>query len=235
MMHPLGSGCMLAVAIFALSVAPADARWHYRHHQHYFDLRNYRTLDLSNQRNDPGDRKADPRGAPSFNAAPSFKGAPAFNAAPSFKPDVRRDSEARPSRQNAAAVVPSDWKLQPPDQNQKGKRYVSADGQAWFASYASPAQQESVSAHMKSVAFGDDEEVTYLHGEHNRILVMGRKGDRVFYRQAILACGGSSWHHIAFEYPESSKRDMDAFIERAVAAMENSEDEGCGSGLYSNQ
>jgi serine/threonine-protein kinase len=80
---------------------------------------------------------------------------------------------------------------------------------------------------MKTIAFGDGEAVTYLRGERNWIAVSGVKGDRIFYRKAILACAGKSWHHIAFEYPVVLKREMDAFVVGAANIVDRTENEGC--------
>ena len=54
---------------------------------------------------------------------------------------------------------------------------------------------------MRAVAFGDGETPTFIRGESDRIEVAGIKGDRRYYRKAIVACAGRVWHQIAFEYP----------------------------------
>jgi serine/threonine-protein kinase len=64
---------------------------------------------------------------------------------------------------------------------------------------------------MKSVAFADGEELTQVRGERNWIAVSGSRGDRIFYRHALLACAGDWWHHIAFEYPRNAKGEHDEF------------------------
>jgi hypothetical protein len=109
------------------------------------------------------------------------------------------------------AFIPAGWQLQPPDPQWDGKRYISPDGQSWFAAYKLPADRTS-SDHMKALAFGDDETLTYIQGERSWIAASGFKGSRIFYRQAILACGGTAWHHIAFEYPAELKQTMDRSI-----------------------
>jgi hypothetical protein len=40
-----------------------------------------------------------------------------------------------------------------------------------------------------------------LRRETDWLAVSGFKGDRIFYRKAVIACGGTVWHHIEFEYP----------------------------------
>jgi hypothetical protein len=142
--------------------------------------------------------------------------------------DALGTDESSASRSDAAAaLVPPDWRLQPPDPNWKGKRYLSPDGDAWFALYISPADQEPVAAHMRAVAFADGEEITYLRGERDRIVASGQKAGRIFFRKAMLACGGKSWRHIAFEYPLDAKRRMDRVVTRAARVLDDSTDEDC--------
>jgi hypothetical protein len=124
-------------------------------------------------------------------------------------------------------LVPSSWQLEPPNPSWSGKRFVSPDRAAWLATYASTVEPEPIPDHMKTVAFGEGEEITYLRGERDWIAVSGLKGDRIFYRKAVLACGGKVWRHIAFEYPAGDKRRMDAFVSRVAAAVTDTMKDGC--------
>jgi len=137
--------------------------------------------------------------------------------------------------QGRARIVPADWHEETADPQLKGQRFVSPDGSASFIAYAVPAGEEGPSAHMKAVAFGDGEQITYLRGERSWIAVAGFKQDRVFYRAAVLACAGDRWHHIAFDYPAPAKADMRAFIERATTAIRNSDNSSCDVPVISNQ
>ena len=80
---------------------------------------------------------------------------------------------------------------------------------------------------MQSVAFAEGETLTYLRGERDWIAVSGSKGDRIFYRKAIITCGGKAWHHIAFEYPIALKREMDPYVTRAAFIVNQAENDGC--------
>jgi len=124
-------------------------------------------------------------------------------------------------------MVPPNWQLQPVEPNWKGKRFLSPDGTSWLAVYAFPATPEQLSTHMKSTAFVDGETVTYLRGERDWIVASGTKGDRIFYRKAVIACGGKVWHHIAFEYPTERKRAMDPIVTRAAAIVDLADNDGC--------
>jgi hypothetical protein len=46
----------------------------------------------------------------------------------------------------------------------------------------------------------------------------GYRGDRIFYRRAMLACRGTKWRHIEFEYPAAQKRYFDNFVTREQSA-----------------
>jgi hypothetical protein len=134
---------------------------------------------------------------------------------------------SEPQSQNLVDLVPSTWRQETSEPNQKGQRFVSPDGTAWFAVSMVPVGQEPIAAHLKATAFVDGEELTYLRGERTWIAVSGLKGDRIFYRAAVLACAGDRWHQVAFEYPAAAKADMRSFVERAAAAVRNSENRAC--------
>ena len=134
---------------------------------------------------------------------------------------------ARPREQPRSSVVPADWREEPPDPQRKGQHYVSPDGNASFIAYTVPAGADGIADHMKAVAFGDGEQVTYLRGERTWIAVSGFKQGRIFYRAAVLSCGGDRWHHIAFDYPASAKAEMRDFVDRAATTVRNSENSWC--------
>jgi len=88
---------------------------------------------------------------------------------------------------------------------------------------------------MRSVAFAENESLTYLRGEGDWIAVSGVKGDRIFYRKAVIACGGNVWHHIAFEYPADRKRAMDPIVIRAATIIHHAENDGCEEATSSSK
>jgi hypothetical protein len=149
--------------------------------------------------------------------------------------ETRRQSEPAPTpgagpeprTQSRARLVPADWHEEPAEAGANGQRFVSPDGSASFVAYTVPAGDEGIPAHMKTVAFGDGEQVTYLRGERTWIAVAGFKQGRIFYRAAVLSCGGDRWHHIAFEYPASAKAEMRDFVDRASTTVRGSENSWC--------
>lgn len=139
-------------------------------------------------------------------------------AAP-YRMDPRHHLEGRP---NPAQVVPSGWRFR----REEG-RYVSADGSSWFAASASPVASEPIAAHMDRIARQDGENVTYFRREADWIAVSGFRGSRIFYRKAVVACGGKVWHYIEFEYPAARKRQMDPFVNRASYTIDHAENSDC--------
>jgi serine/threonine-protein kinase len=155
-----------------------------------------------------------------------------FGAAPyayGFAAPEQNLQRPRSWRENVrpADMVPPNWQLQPAEPNWKGKRFLSPDGSPWFAVASFPTENEPIASHMKSIAFAEGETLTYLRGERDWIAVSGTKGDRIFYRKAIIACDGKVWHHIAFEYPMALKREMDTYVTRAAFIVNQAENDGC--------
>jgi hypothetical protein len=141
------------------------------------------------------------------------------------------DARSRSRIDSPAQLVPRDWQLQPADPKWQGRRYLAPDGSAWLALYATPAANDA-QARFQAVAFADGEEITYLRGEHDRLTVSGVKGDRIFYRKVMLACGGAVWRYIALDYPAQEKPRFDRFVERASRGFERIADDGCGESLF---
>ena len=152
--------------------------------------------------------------------------APAMRRSEPYQSERSRSGMA--SQAASSGVIPPDWKEQPLD---NGGRFLSPDGSASFAFYSTAGHDEPITEHMKSFAFGDGEEMTSLAGERTWISASGFKGDRLFYRQAALACGGDRWHHIAFEFAANAKRSMQDFIKRAVEKLNSGQNEGCDTPL----
>jgi hypothetical protein len=153
------------------------------------------------------------------------------------------DPYARSSRAYARTQLgefpPSNWQLQPADPNWRGKRYVSPQGDAWLAFYSSPTEGQPVSAHLKEVAFADGEEIVALQASRLQLVVNGVKGDRAFYRQARIACGGEQWHHVALEFPFTTDvqiaRTYERLVAQAARALELSDNDGCAPPVARNE
>jgi hypothetical protein len=131
-----------------------------------------------------------------------------------------------PQRRGIPAVLPPDWILQPTDPNGHRKVLTSPDGSASLTILEERAGS-NMAPYMRSVAERDGERVTYQRQGRGWIVSSGFKGDRIFYRKAMLACGDSVWHQIAFEYPAAEKRGYDRFVTRAEKALAAHRQDGC--------
>jgi serine/threonine-protein kinase len=128
------------------------------------------------------------------------------------------------------ALIPPDWQLAPQEQNWQGRRFISPEGDAWLALYSSPADAQALDAHLKQVTFVEGEDITYLRRDRDWLVVSGFKGakeERIFYRKVVLACGGNTWRHIAFEYPAEAKRAFDRLVTRVAIAMDRAAKADC--------
>ena len=141
-------------------------------------------------------------------------------------------------REQVREFPPPTWQLQPPDPNWQGHRFVSPDGAAWLAFYASPADGEPISTHFKTVIFADGEEITALQASQDQLMVSGVKGDHAFYRKARLACEGRQWHHVALEFPFSTDtrqaRSYEMLAAQASRAVDLADGDGCMASVAGN-
>jgi hypothetical protein len=149
-------------------------------------------------------------------------------------PPVEMPREMRRGMGRGDPFIPAGWTLQPEDPNFSGRRYMAPDGSAWLALYSAPADKDKAAEHLKNVAFAEGEDVTYIRGARDWLAVSGLKGDRVYYRKAALACGGTLWRHIAFEYPADQKPTLDRVVERAAQAFDRLAEESCGGDLFTH-
>ena len=131
------------------------------------------------------------------------------------------------ARVPSAAFPPPTWQLQPPEPNWEGRRYLSPGGEAWLAFYASPANPEGLSEHLKSVAFADGEVIFGLQGDRSELTVTGATGGRMFYRKVRLACRGRQWHHVALEFPLGNRQEYELLIAQAVQVLDQADGSGC--------
>jgi hypothetical protein len=135
--------------------------------------------------------------------------------------DRRHHQQGHP---NAAEIVPPTWRAQS-DPNWRGRRYVSPDGSSWFVAYATPADREPTQT--GAIRSETGEQITYEKHERDWGAISGFKGSKIFYRKAVLACGGKTWHEIAFEYPAARKVEMDPFVIRASRNIDHAENDSC--------
>ena len=127
------------------------------------------------------------------------------------------------------SLVPNSWTLLRSDPQSYGRRFVSPTGDAWLWFFAVPVSREAaVNANAGQFAPPPTEQVTYERRGSDWVVSSGYRGDRIFYRRAMLACRGTKWRHIEFEYPASEKRSFDNFVTRTSFALRAYQDVGCG-------
>jgi hypothetical protein len=127
------------------------------------------------------------------------------------------------SESDYLSIVPRDWTLLPETPERHERRFFSPSGDAWLALYARPPIHD-IESHLEGVRNHEYERITYERRGRAWIVVSGYNGDRISYRKAMLACGGRSWHHLAFEYPAEQKRAFDRRLQASLHTL-NKRDE----------
>jgi hypothetical protein len=133
-------------------------------------------------------------------------------------------------RGDLLALIPANWREQPPDPDREGRRFVAPTGDACVEFYARSAEPTTRAQHLKAFAFVDGEDITFLVRERDWLVVSGFKGEkneRIFFRKVMLACDEREWRHIAFEYPAEAKRAFDRLVTRVSRALNDSVDTYC--------
>lgn len=141
--------------------------------------------------------------------------------------DARQPFKSLSDEDDVTSWLPLGWQLQPTDSNWKGRRYVSPDGFAKLAVFSSELGEQTVAAQMRDIAFIQGEQISYLRGERDWVLVSGSRDNHIFYRKAALACGGKSWHRIEFEYPFEDKKKLDGVVSRLSRRLDLYGGAGC--------
>jgi hypothetical protein len=129
-------------------------------------------------------------------------------------------ADARESDVPFRAIVPDNWTLLPRAPDSLGRRFVSPSGDAWLWYFAVPVNAQAGPATSA-------EQVTYQARGGDWIVTSGYRGNRIFYRRAMLACNNTKWRHIEFEYPASEKRLFDDFVTRTSFALRAYKEVGC--------
>ncbi len=130
---------------------------------------------------------------------------------------------------------PREWRLQPVNADQKGRRYLSPDGAASLAFDATPASSDTASGHLKTFAFVDGEQLLTIVGNQSELQVTGTKDHRTFIRKARLACGGREWHQVMLEFPAGAQREYAPIGEQAVRALDIADNDGCAAPIAKNE
>jgi len=163
-----------------------------------------------------------------FSSIPTVLASLAILCVVSVSADIISAAGAREADIPFQSIVPSDWTLLSSEPQSYGRRYVSPAGDAWLWFFAVPADREAaVNANTDRVAAAPSERVTYAARGGDWVVSSGYRGDRIFYRRAMLACNGTKWRHIEFEYPAAEKLRLDDFVTRTSFALRAYQNAGC--------
>jgi hypothetical protein len=134
----------------------------------------------------------------------------------------------QPAGDDFFSIVPRSWSLEAPEAQSNERRFVAPDRTAWLSVYATAARSTAPRADLDAIKEVPGGRITYEREERDWIVVSGFRGDRIFYRKAMLACDNRRWHHIDFEYPASRKKAFDRFVTRVSYALADYARVGCG-------
>ena len=123
-------------------------------------------------------------------------------------------------RFGSTADVPTGWQAGTPPENGDGLTFTAPDGQATIAIFGSlnvwEKPDEAFAAHETP---DEGETITYKHRDKRGTVVSGVKGDRIFYRKAILSCRGQVWNNVAIEYPAAQKQAFDPVVTHVAGSL----------------
>lgn len=131
-----------------------------------------------------------------------------------------------PTGYDFRGIIPHDWRKVPPPRGVNAVGFASPRGDAWIVFKAEPARR-SVVAQLTQLSRVRGGHITYERNGGTWIVVSGFNGNRIFYRKAMLACGGRAWHYLEFEYPAAQKRAFDDFVTRSSRALGDYGSSGC--------
>jgi hypothetical protein len=202
---------VVSVAILASATVSVDARRHWRHY--------YRAIES----NHPA----------AENHIPGSLGRGWYGYGRRYS---RHDRRNLPT--NILALVPLNWREQVAEANQGEYRFASPQGDAWITLSGRPAEEKSPDEYLRSFAFVDGEDITYLRRERDRLVSFGFKDDkheRKFYRKVMLSCDGHRWRHLTVEYPVTTRSPFEQLIDDLSEVMDFTKDTGCAAARSSSR
>lgn len=137
-------------------------------------------------------------------------------------------------RFGASAEIPSDFKADPPPENDDGRTFVSKDGKAKilvYGSYAPSVVVESFAAYRHWVRNAEKEgglTISYDAGGRDWFALSGMAGDQITYLKVIGVCSKRSLAlHVRIEYPAAEKRRYDTLVSRVGGSLRHISGLGC--------
>lgn len=134
----------------------------------------------------------------------------------------------RNDRFGTVADVPAGWRMSAAPENDDGRVFTSPDESAEVivsGGFAALPLDEEFALRLKP---DSGETIDYKRRGRDWLVVSGRKGDRIFYRKALLGCGGTVWHSISLDYPAVDKKAFDPLVARVAASLRGGKGYGTG-------
>lgn len=132
-------------------------------------------------------------------------------------------------RFGVTADVPAGWRMGEAPENDDGRVFSSPDGSAEIivsGGFVVLPAAEEFALRLKPEA---GETIDYTSRGRDRIVVSGRKGDRIFYRKSVLSCGGTVWNSVSLDYPAASKTAFDPIVARVAGSLHGGKGYGTGA------
>jgi serine/threonine-protein kinase len=123
------------------------------------------------------------------------------------------------TRFGMTADYPTGWTMGAEPENNDGRIFISPDESATITISGIRALNGREAEMSERARGGDGETITYAKRGPNWIVRSGVKGDRIFYRKAILSCGDSLWNDLTIEYRAADKAKYDPLVAHAAASL----------------
>ncbi|MCW2282555.1 serine/threonine-protein kinase [Rhodoblastus acidophilus] len=117
------------------------------------------------------------------------------------------------------ADYPAGWTMEPEPENNDGRRFASPDGDASVSIYGHFALDSREEEMARKAEADEGETVAYSAKRANWVVLSGTRGDRIFYRKALLSCGDQVWNNISIEYPAQDKAKYDKLVAHMAASL----------------
>jgi len=119
-----------------------------------------------------------------------------------------------------SADYPTGWTKGEEPANNDGRIFTSPDGTARVTISGSRALDERTEEMKRAAEPLDGEDVTYSKKGKDWVVLSGmRNSDRIFYRKALLSCGGTVWNTVDIEYPAQDKAKYDKLTAHIAASL----------------
>lgn len=133
----------------------------------------------------------------------------------------------RNDRFGATADIPSDWRMEPPPENDDGRIFVSPDGRAKIVVSGSHVVLPRDEEFRIRLEPGEGETVSYRRQGRDWLVISGVDGDRIFYRKSVLSCRGEVWNSVSIDYPAAERKTYDALVAHVAGSLRG----GAGYGI----